>query len=55
MGDPITLIGKCDITNGGTCTATYTSTHGPGQSTITLHAKSACPTKDVSGVVTIVP
>ncbi|HXH90225.1 MAG TPA: hypothetical protein VNN25_01495 [Thermoanaerobaculia bacterium] len=55
MGDPITLVGKCDITNGGTCTATYTSTHGPGQSTITLHAKSACPTKDVSGVVTIVP
>jgi hypothetical protein len=57
MGDPITLIGKCDITSGGssTCTATYTSTHGPGQSTVTLHAKSACPTKDVSGVVTIVP
>ena len=55
MGDPITLIGKCDITNGGTCTATYTSTHGPGQSTVTLHAKSACPTKDVSGIVTIVP
>ncbi len=55
-GDSITQVGPCNADGkGGDCYAQYTSTHGPGQSTITLHAKSACPTKDVSTVLTILP
>jgi len=55
MGDAITPVGACSAPTGIPCYAQYTSTHGPGQSTITMHAKSACPTKDVSMVVTILP
>jgi len=54
MNDPITPSGTC-IANSNQCYATYTSTHGPGQSTITLHATNLCGTKDVSVNLTILP
>jgi hypothetical protein len=54
MNDTITPSGPC-TPNGSQCWAIYTSTHGPGQSTITLHAINACNTKDVSTVLTILP
>ncbi|MGH9420978.1 MAG: hypothetical protein ACRD3J_13465, partial [Thermoanaerobaculia bacterium] len=53
MNDPITVSGPC--APNGSCNATYTSTHGPGTSTITLHARNACKTKELSAVLTIVP
>jgi hypothetical protein len=54
MNDTITLTGPC-APNSGYCYASYTSTHGPGKSTITLHVKNACKTKDFSTEVTILP
>src|SRR5207302_7299399 len=54
MNDTITLVGPC-APNSGLCEAIYTSTHGPGKSTITLHVKSACKTKDFSAELTILP
>jgi hypothetical protein len=53
MNDTITVPPVC--TSSDYCTATYTSTHGPGKSTVTLHAKNACKTKDVSAEITILP
>jgi hypothetical protein len=55
MNDPIAQ-GPCQHLNGGTsCTAIYTSTHGPGQSTITLHEIGACHNQDVSIALTVIP
>jgi hypothetical protein len=53
MNDTITVPAVCASSD--YCTATYTSTHGPGKSTVTLHAKNACKTKDFSAEITIVP
>lgn len=53
MNDTITIFGPC--APNGSCSASYTSTHGPGKSTITLHAKNACKTKDFSTELTILP
>jgi hypothetical protein len=56
LNDPITL-GPCFVdpnTQRTSCNAVYTSTHGAGQSTITLHLTSNCGgTKDVSKLLTI--
>jgi PKD-like domain len=54
MNDTITQQGVC-TNNGDPCHALYTSTHGPGQSTITIHVTNTCGTKDVSTVLTILP
>jgi len=56
LNDPITL-GACFVDPGTqrtSCNASYTSTHGAGQSTITLHLTSSCGgTKDFSKLLTI--
>ena len=52
MNDPMTPTGVCGSPD---ICYTYTSTHGPGKSTITLHMTNACGTKDVSAVLTILP
>ena len=39
----------------GVCHARYTSSHGPGVSTITLHAYGYCGSKDIPVQLTIVP
>ena len=46
MNDTITVPAVCASSD--YCTATHTSTHGPGKSTVTSHAKNACKTKDFS-------
>jgi hypothetical protein len=54
LNDSIVLTGTCG--SGYTCQALYTSSHGPGKSTIILHATGFCPeTKDVSVDLNIVP
>ena len=54
LNDSIVLTGTCG--SGSPCEALYTSSHGPGKSTITLHATGFCPeTKDVSVELNIVP
>jgi len=56
LNDPITL-GPCFVDAGTgrtSCNAVYTSTHGPGQSAITLHLTSNCGgSKDFSTQLTI--
>jgi hypothetical protein len=52
MNDPMTPASVCGSPD---ICYTYTSTHGPGKSTITLHMTNACRTKDVSAVLTILP
>jgi len=55
LGDSIALSGNCGANN-SPCQAIYTSSHGTGKSTITLHATGFCPeTKDVSVDLNIVP
>jgi hypothetical protein len=57
LNDPITIASPCfvDPTDHTThCHGVYTSTHGPGQSTVTVHFTSNCGgTKDVSVPLTI--
>jgi hypothetical protein len=52
MNDPMT---PTDVCGSAYICYMYTSTHGPGKSTITLHMTNACKTKDVSTVLTILP
>jgi hypothetical protein len=52
MNDPMT---PTDVCGSAYICYNYTSTHGPGKSTITLHMTNACKTKDVSTVLTILP
>jgi hypothetical protein len=55
MNDSMVPSGPCIATDPGTCYWLYTSTHGGGQSTITLHVTNGCQTTDVSKVLTILP
>jgi len=52
MNDPMT---PTDVCGSAHICYTYTSTHGPGKSTITMHMTNACRTKDVSAELTILP
>jgi len=57
LNDSITPLGVCSggFTQPGVCHARYTSSHGPGVSTITLHAYGYCQSKDIPVQLTIVP
>ena len=57
LKDSITPLGPCtgDFVGPGVCHARYTSSHGPGVSTITMHAYGYCATKDIPVQLTIVP
>jgi hypothetical protein len=57
LNDSITPLGPCsgDFTGPGVCHARYTSSHGPGVSTITMHAYGYCQSKDIPLKLTIVP
>jgi hypothetical protein len=57
LNDSITPLGVCSggFTQPGVCHARYTSSHGPGVSTITLHAYGYCGSKDIPVQLTIVP
>ena len=54
MNDPLTPSGTCTPAS-GSCYWLYTSTHGGGNSTITLHVTNGCQTTDVSKVLLILP
>jgi hypothetical protein len=56
LNDSITPLGPCsgDFTGPGVCHARYTSSHGPGVSTITMHAYGYCQSKDIPVKLTIV-
>jgi hypothetical protein len=53
MNDAMAPHGTC--IPGDSCSWLYTSTHGAGHSTITLHVTNGCLTTDVSKVLTIIP
>jgi hypothetical protein len=57
LNDSITPLGLCsgDFAGPGVCHARYTSSHGPGVSTITMHASGYCQTKDIPLQLTILP
>lgn len=57
LNDSITPLGVCSggFAQPGVCHARYTSSHGPGVSTITLHAYGYCQSKDIPVQLTIVP
>ena len=57
LKDSITPLGTCtgDFVGPGVCHARYTSSHGPGVSTITMHAYGYCQSKDYPVQLTIVP
>jgi hypothetical protein len=56
LNDSITPFGTCsgDFAGPGVCHARYTSSHGPGVSTITMHAYGYCQSKDIPVQLTIV-
>jgi hypothetical protein len=57
LNDSITPLGVCSggFAQPGVCHARYTSSHGSGVSTITMHAYGYCQTKDIPLQLTIVP
>jgi len=57
LNDSITPVGNCTppFTQSGVCHARYTSLHGAGVSTITLHVNGFCRSKDITVKLTLNP